>query len=70
MDDFVNINAHEQSSIDPTGADYFAHSSAPRVATDAVIFESLQRQYPDKHIQSCPQQRATFFCTLAPDMRL
>ncbi|KAF2022247.1 P-loop containing nucleoside triphosphate hydrolase protein [Aaosphaeria arxii CBS 175.79] len=46
-----NIHANE----DQTSREYFHHSSAQRINTDAVIVEALRRQYPDLDIIAVPQ---------------
>ncbi|KAF2840492.1 P-loop containing nucleoside triphosphate hydrolase protein [Patellaria atrata CBS 101060] len=42
-------------SWDETGREWFNHSSAPRIFTDAVVIESLRKQYPELKLVVAPQ---------------
>ncbi|PVI02372.1 ATP-dependent Zn protease [Periconia macrospinosa] len=49
-----NFRSHE----DETAREYFHHSSAQRVNTDAVLVEALRGQYPNLDLTVVPQQNA------------
>lgn len=62
-----------QSHEDETAREYFHHSSAQRVNTDAVVVESLRTQYPNLDLVIAPQgglnllaYAAAGFATVAP----
>ena len=65
----INIDSHK----DPISREYFHHSSAPRVNTDAVLVEALRQQYPHLKLVVAPagrlqllQYAAAGFATAVP----
>jgi transitional endoplasmic reticulum ATPase len=45
-----NVDIRLASSHDQPAADYSHHSSGQRVNTDAIIFNAVRDQYPQKHV--------------------
>lgn len=39
-----------------TSRRYFEHSSAERINTDAVVVDSIRKEYPDLHLTVCPSR--------------
>lgn len=48
-----------------TARQYFDHSSAQRVNTDAVVVEALRREYPRLHLTVVPQQSSNLLAYAA-----
>ena len=49
------LSLEESSSRNPVTHDFFNHSGAPRVNTDALIFRSIQQRHPNDHITVAPE---------------
>lgn len=43
------------SSHDVPSTEYYHHSTAPRVNTDAIILNAIQQQYPQKYVTISPE---------------
>lgn len=54
------INLSSEDAQNGPAAEYFHHSRAPRINTDAVILQAIKSQYPDKHVMVTPE----FSCDL------
>ncbi|KAK5123429.1 hypothetical protein LTR85_002861 [Meristemomyces frigidus] len=48
-------------SHNETARQYYEHSAAPRVNTDAVIVEALRAEYPNLHLTVVPRQTCNLF---------
>ncbi|KAK4545509.1 hypothetical protein LTR36_002859 [Oleoguttula mirabilis] len=48
-------------SHNETARQYYEHSTAPRVNTDAVIVEALRAEYPNLHLTVVPRQSCDLF---------
>ena len=53
--DLLERPLHPTSSHDDTAREFYKHSKGQRIATDAVIAQSIRRQYPELQLTIVPQ---------------
>jgi transitional endoplasmic reticulum ATPase len=51
----ANLDIRLASSHDAIAAEFFDHSTAKRVNTDALLIQAIKEQYPNKHVTIAPE---------------